>query len=264
MSTALAPAPVVLVVEDQAGLRDALTAGLEHGGFAVETAENGLQALLKVGERRVDALVLGAALPIVDGLETCRRLRAAAIDVPILLLAATDRVEERVSGLEAGADDSLHKPFAVRELVARVRAILRRAENGSAARVPDVRSYADLRFDRREGKAWRGGREIELTGTEARLLDCLLEHPERVLTRSKIALRVWGYDDASESNSVNVYIGYLRRKLEQDGEPRLIHTVRSVGYVLRRPTNSRTGTGPGASRRSPSPANGRPTGRPSR
>lgn len=233
MSSAVAPTPVVLVVEDEARLRAALTTGLTRAGFAVDTAENGLQALLKVGERRVDALVLGAELPIVDGLETCRRLRAASIDVPILLLAATDAVEERVVGLEAGADDSLHKPFAVRELVARVRAIMRRGTNGHARVAPDVRSYADLRFDRRTGIAWRGGREIAFTGTEARLLDCLLDNPERVLARPKISLRVWGYDDAAESNSVNVYIGYLRRKLEAGGEPRLIHTVRSVGYVLR-------------------------------
>jgi two-component system response regulator MprA len=229
------PAPVVLVVADEARLRTALTSGLRRAGFVVDTAENGLQALLKVGERRVDALVLGAELPIVDGLETCRRLRAASIDVPILLLAATDAVEERVVGLEAGADDSLHKPFAVRELVARVRAIMRRAANGHAPVARrEVSSYADLRFDRRVGRAWRGEREIDLTATEARLLDCLLEHPERVVDRARISLRVWGYDDEAESNSVNVYIGYLRRKLEQGGEPRLIHTVRSVGYVLRR------------------------------
>ena len=161
-------------------------------------------------------------------------MRAASIDVPILLLAATDEVEERVRGLEAGADDSLHKPFAVAELVARVRAIMRRADNGHVdPRERDVRTYADLKLDRRVGKAWRGEREIDLTATEMRLLDCLLEQPEKVLTRAKISLRVWGYDDAFESNSVNVYIGYLRRKLEEDGEPRLIHTVRSVGYVLR-------------------------------
>ena len=228
------PAPVVLVVENDERMRTALTRGLARSGFAVDTAENGLQALLKVGERRVDALVLGAALPIVDGLETCRRLRAASIDVPILLLAATDEVEERVKGLEAGADDSLHKPFAVAELVARVRAIMRRAENGPVdPRERDVRTYGDLTLDRRVGTAWRGEREIQLTATETRLLDCLLEQPEKVLTRAKISLRVWGYDDAFESNSVNVYIGYLRRKLEEGGEPRLIHTVRSVGYVLR-------------------------------
>jgi two-component system, OmpR family, response regulator MprA len=228
------PAPVVLVVEHEERLRAALTRGLERAGFAVDTAVNGLQALLKVGERRVDALVLGAALPIVDGLETCRRLRAASIDVPILLLAATDDVDERVEGLEAGADDSLHKPFAVAELVARVRAIMRRAENGHASpRERDVRTYGDLTFDRRVATAWRGEREIPLTATESRLLDCLMELPEKVLSRPKISLRVWGYEDAAESNSVNVYIGYLRRKLEEGGEPRLIHTVRSVGYVLR-------------------------------
>ena len=223
---------VVLLAEEPGDLRAALSIGLARAGFDVEEADNGLQALLAVGDRRVDALVLGAGLPILGGLETCRRLRSASIDVPILMLASTDAVDERVTALEAGADDSLHRPFAVRELVARVNAIMRRARNGSP-RNGDVRAYADLRFDRRTGLARRGERQIELTQTEARLLDCLMEQPEHVMTRARISLRVWGYDDAIESNSVNVYIGYLRRKLEEGGEPRLIHTVRSVGYVLR-------------------------------
>jgi two-component system response regulator MprA len=171
-------------------------------------------------------------MPFVDGLEVCRRLRSAGNQVPILMLTAHDAVDDRVAGLEAGADDYLPKPFALRELVARLRAIMRRTI-GDGAPAGEGLAYADLRLDPRGHRVWRGQRLLQLTRTEYLLLECFLQHPEQVLERSQIQMRVWGYDFGGESNSLGVYIGYLRRKLEEDGEPRLVHTVRSVGYVLR-------------------------------
>jgi two-component system response regulator MprA len=220
----------ILVVDDEPRVRDSLRLALELEGFRVTTADNGLKAIMALPETPVDALVLDVAMPFVDGLETCRRLRAAGNRVPILMLTARDAVDDRVAGLEAGADDYLPKPFALRELVARLRAIMRRTLDDDDG---DVLSFADLRMDRRAHRAWRGERVLELTRTEFLLLECFLEHPRQVLERGQILLRVWGYDFGAESNSLGVYIGYLRRKLEAEGEPRLIHTVRSVGYVLR-------------------------------
>jgi two-component system response regulator MprA len=220
----------ILVVDDEPRVRDSLRLALELEGFRVMTAENGLKAIMALPDTPVDALVLDVAMPFVDGLEACRRLRAAGNRVPILMLTARDAVDDRVAGLEAGADDYLPKPFALRELVARLRAIMRRTlDNGNG----DVLAFEDVRMDRRAHRAWRGDRVLELTRTEFLLLECFLEHPRQVLERGQILLRVWGYDFGAESNSLGVYIGYLRRKLEAEGERRLIHTVRSVGYVLR-------------------------------
>ena len=225
----------ILVVDDEPGVRDSLTTALELEGFEVSAVDNGLKALMELRERSdFDAVVLDVSMPYVDGLETCRRLRAGGNRVPILMLTARDAVDDRVAGLEAGADDYLPKPFALRELVARLRAIMRRNLADSASANGDERGYADLRLDRKAHRAWRGERPLNLTRTEFLLLEAFLEHPEQVLERSQIQERVWGYDFGSDSNSLGVYIGYLRRKLEDGGEPRLVHTVRGVGYVLRR------------------------------
>ena len=225
----------ILVVDDEPGVRESLTTALELEGFDVSSVDNGLKALMELRDRDdYDAVVLDVSMPYVDGLETCRRLRAGGNGVPILMLTARDAVDDRVAGLEAGADDDLPKPFALRELVARLRAIMRRNLGDTAAANGDEAVYADLRLDRRGHRAWRGERPLNLTRTEFLLLEALLEHPEQVLERSQIQERVWGYDFGTDSNSLGVYIGYLRRKLEDGGEPRLVHTVRAVGYVLRR------------------------------
>ena len=224
--------PTILVVDDEPSVRDSLKVALELEGYRVRSADNGLKAVMQVAEGAVDAVVLDVAMPFVDGLEACRRIRAAGSRVPILMLTARDAVDDRVAGLEAGADDYLPKPFALRELVARLRAILRRSLDDARPN-GDVLAFDDVRLDRREHRATRAQRALELTRTEFLLLECFLEHPRQVLERSQILLRVWGYDFGSESNSLGVYVGYLRRKLEAGGEPRLIHTVRSVGYVLR-------------------------------
>jgi two-component system, OmpR family, response regulator MprA len=220
----------ILVVDDEPDVRNSLKTALELEGFDVATAEDGLQAVVRLSEDGVDAVVLDVAMPYVDGIEVCRRVRAAGNAVPILMLTAKDAVDDRVAGLEAGADDYLVKPFALRELVARLRAIMRR----TLSEASDVALYADLRLDRSAHRAWRGERRLELTRTEFLLLECLLEHPEQVLERAQIQERVWGYEFGRDSNPLGVYITYLRRKLEEGGEPRLIQTVRSVGYVLRR------------------------------
>ena len=222
----------ILVVDDEPGVRQSLHDALELAGYRVRAVADGLAALRAVRDEPVDAVVLDVAMPLLDGLETCRRLRAGGNRVPILMLTARDAVDDRVAGLEAGADDYLPKPFALRELVARLRAIMRRSLPDGDDGAGELR-YADLRLDRRAHQAWRGERALELTRTEYLLLEAFLEHPEQVLERAQILLRVWGYDFGSDSNSLGVYIGYLRRKLEAGGEPRLIQTVRSVGYVLR-------------------------------
>jgi two-component system response regulator MprA len=225
-------APTVLVVDDEPGVRDALRSALELEGFRVSTAPDGLCAVRRVWSGGVDAVVLDVAMPVVDGLEACRRVRAAGSQVPILMLTARDAVDDRVAGLEAGADDYLPKPFALRELVARLRALMRRS-TGAGHRGDGVLRFADLRLDRAAHQVWRGDRPLALTRTEFLLLEAFMEHPGQVLERSQILLRVWGYDFGGESNSLGVYVGYLRRKLEEGGERRLIQTVRSVGYVLR-------------------------------
>jgi len=223
----------ILVVDDEPRVRESLKLALELEGYRVRTAADGLKAVMALADAPADAVVLDVAMPFVDGLEACRRLRAAGSRVPILMLTARDTVDDRVAGLEAGADDYLAKPFALRELVARLRAIMRRTLDDGPGGRDAVLCFGDLGLDRGAHRAWRGERRLELTRTEFLLLECFLEHPRQVLERSQILLRVWGYDFGSESNSLGVYIGYLRRKLEEGGERRLIHTVRSVGYVLR-------------------------------
>ena len=220
----------IMVVDDEAAVRDALRRALELEGYDVELAADGAEALERlVDGARPDALLLDVLMPGVDGLEVCRRLRRSGSRLPVLMLTARAEVSDRVSGLDAGADDYLAKPFALQELLARVRALLRRSGAGES----DVLRFADLELDPSTREVRRGGEEIELTRTEFSLLELFLRNPRQVLTRSLIFERVWGYDFGAGSNSLDVYVGYLRRKTEADGRPRLIHTVRGVGYALR-------------------------------
>jgi two-component system response regulator MprA len=220
----------VLIVDDEPGVRSALQRALALERHDVALAEDGQQALDLLAESAVDAIVLDVAMPRVNGLEVCRRLRAAGDRTPVLMLTARDAIDDRVDGLDAGADDYLVKPFALRELLARLRALLRRLE-------PDgpTLAFADLKLDRSAHEVRRGSRLIELSRTEFTLLELFLEHPRQVLTRATLFERVWGYDFGATSNALGVYIGYLRRKTEAGGERRLLHTVRGVGYVLRDP-----------------------------
>jgi two-component system response regulator MprA len=221
----------ILVVDDEPGVRDSLERALGLERYAVDTADDGAAALERVANRAYDAIVLDVSMPPPDGLEVCRRLRAGGDRTPVLMLTARDAVDDRVAGLDAGADDYLVKPFAVKELSARLRALLRRSDPGDEP----VLRFADLALDTRTREATRGDRAIELTRTEFALLELLLHHPRQVLSRSQIYEAVWGYDFGAASNSLGVYVGYLRRKTEEGGEPRLIHTARGVGYALREP-----------------------------
>ncbi|MGW4211601.1 response regulator transcription factor [Lentzea sp. NPDC004789] len=226
----------ILVVDDDRAVRESLRRSLQFNGYQVETAGDGMQALESVTAARPDAMVLDVMMPRLDGLEVCRRLRSTGDDLPILVLTARDAVSDRVSGLDAGADDYLPKPFALEELLARLRALLRRAaqDNDAAAQQSAaVLKFADLELDPSTRDVRRGDRSISLTRTEFALLELLLAHPRQVLTRSRILEDVWGYDFPTSGNALEVYVGYLRRKTEAEGEPRLIHTVRGVGYVLR-------------------------------
>ncbi|MCX0270998.1 response regulator transcription factor [Nocardia zapadnayensis] len=222
----------ILVVDDDRAVRESLRRSLTFNGYTVDLAVDGIDALEKATADRPDALVLDVMMPRLDGLEVCRRLRSTGDDLPILVLTARDSVSERVAGLDAGADDYLPKPFALEELLARLRALLRR-------RAPDIGEisealhFADLSLDPVTREVARGSRSISLTRTEFSLLEMLMSNPRRVLTRGRILEEVWGYDFPTSGNALEVYIGYLRRKTEADGEPRLIHTVRGVGYVLR-------------------------------
>jgi two-component system response regulator MprA len=222
----------ILVVDDDRAVRESLRRSLSFHGYTVDLAADGVEALAAVAEERPDALVLDVMMPRVDGLEVCRRLRGAGDDLPVLVLTARDTVSERVAGLDAGADDYLPKPFALEELLARLRALLRRA---TPADSPDsaVLEFAGLRMDPVTREVSRDDRSISLTRTEFSLPEMLLANPRRVLTRSRILEDVWGYDFPTSGNALEVYIGYLRRKTEAEGEIRLIHTVRGVGYVLR-------------------------------
>ena len=220
----------VLVVDDEPGVRAALQRALTLERHEVAVAEDGQQALDALAEGTVDAIVLDVMMPRIDGLEVCRRLRAAGDRTPVLMLTARDAIDDRVDGLDAGADDYLVKPFALRELNARLRALLRRVDSGG----PTL-AFADLVLDRSAHEVRRGSRRIDLSKTEFSLLELFLEHPRQVLTRSVLFERVWGYDFGATSNALGVYIGYLRRKTEEGGERRLLHTVRGVGYVLRDP-----------------------------
>ena len=219
----------VLVVDDEPPVRDALERALSLEGYEVDLAEDGGQALKKVATEEPDVIVLDVLMPGVDGLETCRRLRAEGHGLPVLMLTARDAVSDRVDGLDAGADDYLVKPFALEELLARLRALMRRSSPEEA----DVLRFSDLVLDLGAYEARRGNRVIDLTRTEFLLLELFMRNPRQVLTRSIIFDRVWGYDFGPTSNSLEVYVGYLRRKTEAGGEPRLIHTMRGVGYVLR-------------------------------
>jgi two-component system, OmpR family, response regulator MprA len=219
----------ILVVADDAGLRKALKRVLVTHGFAVEVAENGDEALGFLRTRRFDAVVLDVMMPGSDGIEVCERLRAAGDPLPVLMLTARYAVRDRVAGLEAGADDYLVKPFANEELVARLRALLRRSGGGSKT----VMAFADLELDLLTRDARRGSREIQLSRMEFDLLEFLLRHPRQVLARATIYERVWGYDASLSSNSLDMFVSHLRRKLELDGESRLIQTVRGVGFMLR-------------------------------
>ena len=220
----------ILVVDDERAVRESLRRALTLEGYDVDMAADGEEALETVRRAEPDALILDVLMPGLDGLEVSRRLRRGGSKVPILMLTARDAIENRVAGLDAGADDYVTKPFALEELVARMRALLRRTIGGE-----EVLRFADIDLDPSTRQVTRGGEPIELTRTEFALLELFMLNPRQVLTRSVIFERVWGYDFGYASNSLDVYIGYLRRKTEAGGKPRLIQTVRGVGYVLREP-----------------------------
>jgi two-component system response regulator MprA len=226
----------ILVVDDDRAVRDSLRRSLQFNGYTVQLAGDGQQAMEALATARPDAMVLDVMMPRVDGLEVCRRLRGTGDDLPILVLTARDAVSDRVAGLDAGADDYLPKPFALEELLARLRALLRRSPpDGAVSAAPAGArlEFADLVLDESTREVTRGERMISLTRTEFSLLELFLRHPRQVLTRSRILEDVWGYDFPTSGNALEVYVGYLRRKTEAGGEPRLIHTVRGVGYALR-------------------------------
>jgi two-component system, OmpR family, response regulator MprA len=222
----------ILVVDDERAVRESLRRALELEGYDVELASDGEEALRRFDEpSSPDAAILDVLMPGIDGLEVCRRLRAAGNAVPVLMLTARAEIDSRVAGLDAGADDYLPKPFALAELLARLRALLRRTGNGDDPGA--MLRFSDLELDPGTREVRRGDRPIELTRTEFSLLELFLRNPRQVLTRSIIFERVWGYDFGPASNSLDVYIGYLRRKTEEGGSPRLIHTIRGIGYALR-------------------------------
>jgi two-component system response regulator MprA len=220
----------ILVVDDERAVRESLRRALELEGYEIELAADGREALERLeADSQPDALILDVLMPGVDGFEVCRRLRRTGSRLPVLMLTARDAVENRVAGLDAGADDYVTKPFALEELLARIRALLRRSADGAG----EVLRFSDLELDPGTREVRRGGELIELTRTEFSLLELFMRNPRQVLTRSIIFERVWGYDFGYGSNSLDVYVGYLRRKTEAGGRPRLIHTVRGVGYALR-------------------------------
>ena len=233
--TAAATRPRVLVVDDDRAVRESLRRSLEFNGYDVSLACDGAEALAGIAGFGPDVVVMDVMMPRLDGLEATRALRAAGNDVPILVLTARDAVGDRVEGLDAGADDYLTKPFALQELLARLRALLRRVVPHEEE-ADETLAFADLSLDIASREVRRGDRSIELTRTEFTLLEMFLRRPRRVLERSFILEEVWGYDFPTTANSLEVYVGYLRRKTEAEGEPRLIHTVRGVGYVLKEGT----------------------------
>ncbi|WP_101525967.1 MULTISPECIES: response regulator transcription factor [Nocardioides] len=224
--------PRVLVVDDDKAVRESLRRSLEFNGYDVALARDGAEALASIGSTLPDVVVMDVMMPRLDGLEATRALRTAGNDVPILVLTARDAVGDRVEGLDAGADDYLTKPFALEELLARLRALLRRI-TPSAEEAEESLVFGDLSMDLGAREVRRGDRLIELTRTEFTLLEMFLRRPRRVLERSFILEEVWGYDFPTTANSLEVYVGYLRRKTEAEGESRLLHTVRGVGYVLK-------------------------------
>ncbi|WP_037916526.1 response regulator transcription factor [Actinacidiphila yeochonensis] len=230
----------ILIVDDEPAVREALQRSLAFEGYDTRLAADGVAALAEADAYRPDAIVLDVLMPRMDGLTTARRLRANGVMTPILMLTARDTVGDRVTGLDAGADDYLVKPFELDELLARLRALLRRSSYASAAGRPEddtshVLAFADLRMDTSTREVTRAGRPVELTRTEYTLLELFLAHPRQVLTREQILKAVWGFDFEPSSNSLDVYVMYLRRKTEAGGLPRMVHTVRGVGYVLRAP-----------------------------
>jgi len=227
----MSPAVKILVVDDEPAMRAALERALRLEHYDVALASDGREALGVLERVLPDAIVLDVAMPELDGLEVCRRIRAAGDRTPVLMLTARETVDDRVAGLDAGADDYLVKPFALRELQARLRALLRRADEDPAR--AGVLSFAGLSLNPLTREVERDGAQITLTRTEFELLRMFLEHPRQVLTRTQIFEHVWGYDFGATSNALGVYIGYLRRKTEAGGAPRLLHTVRGVGYALR-------------------------------
>jgi two-component system response regulator MprA len=218
----------ILVVDDEPAVRTALRRALSPEGYDVDLAADGAEALDRLAAAPPDAVVLDVGMPRVDGLEVCRRMRQAGDRTPVLILTARDAIDDRVEGLDAGADDYLVKPFALRELRARLRALLRRVDRNT-----ETLRYAGLALDPLAHEVHRGERAVDLSRTEFTLLELFMRHPRQVLTRTQIFESVWGYDMGATSNALGVYMGYLRRKTEQSGEPRLLHTVRGVGYILR-------------------------------
>ena len=222
----------ILVADDDRAVRESLRRSLSFNGYTVSLATDGVEALDAIAADRPDAVILDVMMPRLDGLEVCRHLRSTGDDLPVLVLTARDSVSERVAGLDAGADDYLAKPFALEELLARMRALLRRTVVDNSADVEPM-TFTDLRLDPATREVTRGERQISLTRTEFALLELLIANARRVLPRSRILDEVWGFEFPTSGNALEVYIGYLRRKTEAEGEPRLIHTVRGVGYVLR-------------------------------
>ncbi len=222
----------ILVVDDDQAVRDSLARSLQYNGYEVSTAIDGLDALAKLASENADAVVMDVMMPRLDGLDTTRMLRDNGNDVPILILTARDAVGDRVDGLDAGADDYMVKPFSLDELLARIRALTRRVKS-EHEEPSEILRFGDLELDTATRGVSRGGRRISLTRTEFALLQVFMEHPNHVLERGWLLNEVWGFDFPTTANSLEVYIGYLRRKTEQEGEPRLIHTVRGVGYVMR-------------------------------
>ncbi|WP_308606766.1 response regulator transcription factor [uncultured Corynebacterium sp.] len=226
----------ILVVDDEQAVRESLRRSLKFNGYDVLLAADGVEAVEMVHRENPGLLILDVMMPNMDGLEVCRTLRSEGWDRPILVLTARDGVSDRVAGLDAGADDYLPKPFALEELLARVRSLVRRAAAESTGKQQPVEtqlSFEDLKLDADTREVTRGDRQISLTRTEFALLRLLMENPRKVLSRNTILEEVWGYDFPTSGNALEVYIGYLRKKTEEDGEPRLIHTVRGVGYVMR-------------------------------
>jgi two-component system response regulator MprA len=228
----------IVIVDDEAAVRDSLSRTLRFEGYTITEAADGARGLDLIRAEQPDGVILDVMMPVLGGLDTCRLLRAEGNYVPVLMLTARGDVNDRVTGLDAGADDYLAKPFALQELLARVRALLRRTEysggtaSSAVTNAPRL-SFADLTFDPDTREVARDGRAIHLTRTEFTILETFLRHPRMVLTRTMMFEQVWGYDFGASSNGLDVYISCLRRKLEAEGEPRILHTVRGVGYVLR-------------------------------
>lgn len=226
----------ILVVDDDQAVRDSLARSLHYAGWEVTTANDGVEALARLSSLRPDAVIMDVMMPRLDGLETTRSLRASGNDVPILVLTARDAVGDRVDGLDAGADDYMAKPFSFEELQARLRALTRRGRPAGDGTLDETLTFADLTLNLQTREVTRGGQRINLTRTEFALMQAFLENPLKVLERNWLLNEVWGFDFPATANSLEVYIGYLRRKTEEGGRPRLIHTVRGIGYVLRETT----------------------------